>query len=168
MITSKEYIDRHGLVCPFCLTEDSLSGEEVNIEAGAAFQEVSCHKCDSRWVDNYSLTSFTVIQEPQPEKPEHHVLIVLSTAHLTKSGLAALEGLRADDSRSAGPGMYADPFTYGWWITLAPIDESNKDDEYIADELRLIRQYADNEGATAIRLDADGPIVPGLPHYNHN
>lgn len=166
MITNEEYVENHmGAVCPFCLSDEELSGQSVDITAGGAMQEMSCGKCGGSWNDIYKLISFEVVEEPK-DKAERHLLVVLSTAHLTKDGITAMEGL-AGETRNAGPGMYADAFTYGWWLTLTPLEEQDPDEQYITEELRAIREYADKMGATVIRLDAAGPIVPELPHFNH-
>lgn len=50
----KKYIASGGVVCPFCGGED-IGGGFVNIEAGTAWQHVTCGECDRAWTDVYKL-----------------------------------------------------------------------------------------------------------------
>ena len=48
------YVDGGGLVCPFC-DGAILDGGPVEVEEGAAFQEMTCGDCGEVWTDVYFL-----------------------------------------------------------------------------------------------------------------
>lgn len=53
-----DYIASGGTKCPFCGSYD-ITGGSVEIDAGIAWQEVSCSGCEKTWRDDYSLVGFT-------------------------------------------------------------------------------------------------------------
>lgn len=57
MQTNQQYIDNEGTQCPYCNSHD-IEGQEVNIDAGSAWQDVSCNACGQEWQDTYTLTGF--------------------------------------------------------------------------------------------------------------
>ena len=50
-----EYISSGGIKCPVCGDWD-ITGGSVQIDAGVAWQDVSCSNCDYEWTDIYTLT----------------------------------------------------------------------------------------------------------------
>jgi len=50
----RAYIKGKGMTCPFC-GAGHIQGGFVQIEAGKAFQEMSCTECERRWKDVYQL-----------------------------------------------------------------------------------------------------------------
>jgi len=52
----KEYVDSDGVHCPYCHSTD-IEGGSVNVDAGTAWQEISCIECGESWQDVYMLTS---------------------------------------------------------------------------------------------------------------
>jgi hydrogenase maturation factor len=50
----KKYVDGGGVRCPFC-SGDDIVGQSVQIEAGAAWQDMSCSDCNAVWTDSYKL-----------------------------------------------------------------------------------------------------------------
>lgn len=50
----KWYLDHKGVKCPKCHSSD-IEGQEVTVEAGEAYQDVSCSECGYRWQDVYQL-----------------------------------------------------------------------------------------------------------------
>lgn len=58
----KKYLDRRGVECPFCESSD-IEGQEINIDGGGAWQEVSCNTCGKSWNDLYELTGIEEIEE---------------------------------------------------------------------------------------------------------
>ena len=54
------YLRAGGCCCPFCGDAD-IVGLSVEIDAGIAWQEVSCSACDKARCDQYSLTGFQPI-----------------------------------------------------------------------------------------------------------
>lgn len=47
--------------CPHCGSED-VEGGEVNVDAGGAWQEVTCNECGATWNDVYKLTGFSELE----------------------------------------------------------------------------------------------------------
>ena len=64
----RDYIESHGLLCPFCKT-DRIEGYSVTISEGRAFQDVSC-ECGAEWTDRYDLKKMQDIKEPISEECE--------------------------------------------------------------------------------------------------
>lgn len=61
MKTQEEYIEDSG-ECPRC-GSDEIEGEEITIENGQAFQDVSCFQCGLRWQDQYLLNKFIILED---------------------------------------------------------------------------------------------------------
>jgi hypothetical protein len=57
----EKYIAAGGVICPACGSDD-IGGASIAIEAGCAFQNVSCNVCDAEWTDEYKLTGITEAQ----------------------------------------------------------------------------------------------------------
>jgi hypothetical protein len=55
--TNAEYLAHGGTQCPFCGSRDT-AGDEVNIEAGSAWQDRFCNDCSADWQDTYTLTGY--------------------------------------------------------------------------------------------------------------
>ncbi len=53
---AKQYLEQHGLACPFCGSQD-IEGGSMDFEAGEIAQRISCHECDERWTDVYKLAA---------------------------------------------------------------------------------------------------------------
>jgi len=58
MIDKATYIKAKGLVCPHCGAE-SIEGGFIQVEAGEAFQGMSCSQCQGKWQDVYRLVDVT-------------------------------------------------------------------------------------------------------------
>ena len=58
MIDKDTYIKAKGLRCPFCESE-SIEGGFIQVEAGEAFQDMSCSQCQGKWQDVYRLVDVT-------------------------------------------------------------------------------------------------------------
>lgn len=56
-LNNEEYIAHGGTRCPFCGSLD-IEGQEVNIDAGQAWQDVLCNRCHKEWQDTYTLTGY--------------------------------------------------------------------------------------------------------------
>ncbi|WP_420213369.1 hypothetical protein ACN8ZM_39810 (plasmid) [Burkholderia aenigmatica] len=54
-----EYVGARGARCPSCGTSAGLRGEEVTIDAGAAYQRVGCETCGGSWSDRYRLVGYS-------------------------------------------------------------------------------------------------------------
>jgi len=53
---AKEYLEQHGLACPFCGSWD-IEGGSMDFEAGEIAQRISCHACNEQWTDVYKLVA---------------------------------------------------------------------------------------------------------------
>lgn len=50
----KKYVEGGGVKCPSCENED-IVGDDVLLDEGGAYQEMSCNACDFEWTDLYNL-----------------------------------------------------------------------------------------------------------------
>lgn len=67
VMSEAEYVEHRGLMCPVCKSEN-IEAEEVNIDAGTAWQEISCKNCNSRWEDSYTLTGYSNLVRGDEER----------------------------------------------------------------------------------------------------
>ena len=51
-----EYLEQHGLACPYCGSWD-IAGGSMDFEAGEIAQRISCHECNEQWADVYKLAA---------------------------------------------------------------------------------------------------------------
>ena len=51
---AKQYLEQHGLECPFCGSAD-IAGGSMSFDWSEIAQEVSCHECGEMWTDVYKL-----------------------------------------------------------------------------------------------------------------
>lgn len=63
-LSEKEYVKRGDNCCPFC-GFDQVEGGGVDVNEDEASQEVTCQRCLASWYDEYKLTGYTVINEPE-------------------------------------------------------------------------------------------------------
>lgn len=83
MKSQREYI-RTSSRCPCCDSSD-VEGGFVEIDAGAAFQNVGCINCEFSWTDNYKLIGYHFERENVPEIVETPApLADQLTRHLTE------------------------------------------------------------------------------------
>jgi hypothetical protein len=71
-LTNKQYLKAKGRKCPNCHSTE-IEGQEVNVEAGTAFQEMGCNECNASWMDTYVLTGYTnlgVSEEDEEDEEE--------------------------------------------------------------------------------------------------
>lgn len=54
-MTDEEYVERDGLRCPFCRS-DNITAQEWN----PPYETVDCHDCEERWYDVYKLLGYEV------------------------------------------------------------------------------------------------------------
>ena len=64
MIDKETYIKAKGLRCPFCGAE-SIEGGFIQVEAGEAFQDMSCSQCQGKWQDVYRLVDVVPIEKEE-------------------------------------------------------------------------------------------------------
>ncbi len=68
-LTNGQYIKVGGTRCPFCESLD-ITGNEVNIDAGVAWQDVYCNECHQEWQDTYTLTGYATTNSNNVEVRE--------------------------------------------------------------------------------------------------
>lgn len=61
-MTDAEYLATGGTQCPVCRATD-ISGGEVNVDAGSAYQVVTCGACGASWNDVYTLAGYSELEE---------------------------------------------------------------------------------------------------------
>lgn len=55
-LTNNEYVERKGLVCPHCLSNDiQCTLHNLEIEEGMLYQNVLCFTCGEEWTEKYQL-----------------------------------------------------------------------------------------------------------------
>ena len=64
MIGKEIYIKAKGLICPYCRAE-SIEGGFIQVEAGEAFQDMSCSQCGNQWQDVYRLVDVVPIEKEE-------------------------------------------------------------------------------------------------------
>ena len=62
MLTSKEYVKKEGLICPFCGSTNVHENSSVDRSDGTTFyQDIICLNCEKEWQDIFTLTSYSEI-----------------------------------------------------------------------------------------------------------
>jgi transcription elongation factor Elf1 len=57
----KAYIQNSGCFCPICNSGD-VSGSNIQIDGGIAWQEIDCGNCNASWRDYYKLAGYENLQ----------------------------------------------------------------------------------------------------------
>lgn len=57
-----EYLEHGGVYCPFCHSDDIISGP-MKTDVGIAWQHAECCKCGSTWRDEYDLVNISNIEK---------------------------------------------------------------------------------------------------------
>jgi predicted Zn-ribbon and HTH transcriptional regulator len=60
----KPYIQRRGVACPFCASSN-IEGRQFDVQAGTAWQPMSCTDCGREWNDVYTLDTISEIRQPE-------------------------------------------------------------------------------------------------------
>jgi hypothetical protein len=58
MLTPEEYVEKGGLLCPICESEE-IEGHSGDFGTEAC-QKMSCNECEAIWYDTYKLTGFFI------------------------------------------------------------------------------------------------------------
>ena len=61
-LTSREYVQKRGMVCPFCDSED-ITGGSYDMEDNKVYLTVICRSCKREWEDIYELTGYEPYEE---------------------------------------------------------------------------------------------------------
>jgi Zn-finger nucleic acid-binding protein len=64
MIDKATYIKVKGLMCPYCGAE-SVEGGFIEVQAGEAFQNMSCSQCRGKWQDIYHLADVVLLRKEE-------------------------------------------------------------------------------------------------------
>lgn len=68
-LTDAQYVKKGGNCCPFCRSTN-IEGDGVDVKEGGSSQEVTCQNCNASWYDEYNLTGYSVINEPESDGGE--------------------------------------------------------------------------------------------------
>ncbi len=82
----KPYIESGGVACPFC-ESSNIEGRQFDVQAGTAWQPMSCTDCNREWNDVYRLDAISEIRQSE-------VPVASDNAASTVSVLEAREQLR--------------------------------------------------------------------------
>lgn len=58
-----KYLQQGGVNCPHCQSQD-IEGQEVDINAGRAYQNCDCAACGATWTDVYMLADCDHLEIP--------------------------------------------------------------------------------------------------------
>ena len=62
IMTVLQYMTNGACKCPVCHSEE-IEGGPIEIDAGQAWQPMSCNACPATWNDVYKLTGFSELKE---------------------------------------------------------------------------------------------------------
>ena len=62
-LTDQQYVQRQGLVCPFCQGHDLGPASGVTLETDVATQEIRCNSCKRTWEDIFTLSGYREVEE---------------------------------------------------------------------------------------------------------
>ena len=69
-LTDQQYVQRQGLVCPFCQGDDLDTRSPVTLKTDVATQEIRCNACGKVWDDVFTLSGYREVEEVrQPVSP---------------------------------------------------------------------------------------------------
>lgn len=60
-MTDEQYVKTGGTKCPVCESTDIVGGS-VEVNAGSAWQKISCNDCDATWNDVYKLVGYAELE----------------------------------------------------------------------------------------------------------
>lgn len=60
-LSNEQYVAKGGTQCPVCRATD-ISGGEVNVDAGHAYQAITCNVCSATWNDVYTLVGYSELE----------------------------------------------------------------------------------------------------------
>lgn len=84
-MSQSQYLAKKGVHCPFC-GSDEISGESINVDAGAAEQEVSCLVCGAQWTDTYLLAGYRFNHRPTEEEAANAEVDEVEQTHEDRVG----------------------------------------------------------------------------------
>lgn len=62
-LTAEQYLKKNGTQCPYCgAGAEQLSGMQVEVDEGHAWQEVGCCVCGKSWNDIYKLVDVDFVE----------------------------------------------------------------------------------------------------------
>ena len=69
-LTDQQYVQRQGLVCPFCHGDDLGIRSPVTQKTDVATQEIKCNGCGRVWDDVFILSGYREVEDvSQPVSP---------------------------------------------------------------------------------------------------
>jgi hypothetical protein len=61
-MTDAQYSTRGGCHCPSCGSSAGISGGQLEVDGGTAWQRVECSECEASWSDTYTLTGYSDLE----------------------------------------------------------------------------------------------------------
>jgi len=59
MLTEQEYVDKSGLFCPYCESDQIEPMESVQVDGTVGLQGIMCADCKKTWTDIFRLTGYS-------------------------------------------------------------------------------------------------------------
>lgn len=60
-MSDREYVRSSGTKCPVCRSTQ-ISGEQLEVDAGTAWQPMKCSDCHATWNDTYQLVGYNELE----------------------------------------------------------------------------------------------------------
>lgn len=61
-MTSQQYLDKGGAVCPYCNSGNLHSNPDVQFSGNVIFQPVVCLDCKQEWTDEFTLSGYSPVE----------------------------------------------------------------------------------------------------------
>lgn len=66
VLSSEEYVNKGGIVCPFCTSTNAVQANDIEVNGIHAFQDVICLSsaggCGNEWTDEFTLTRYSPVE----------------------------------------------------------------------------------------------------------
>ena len=68
LMTDKEYVDRSGLVCPVCHS-DEITTTDSDHDGSIIYVNIRCYGCNAEWTEQYKLSGYGEVYLEGSETP---------------------------------------------------------------------------------------------------
>ena len=63
LLTSEEYVAKHGVLCPACLSDNIRSTQQLQHDDMHCWQSCKCDDCEQEWDDHYELVGYYPLED---------------------------------------------------------------------------------------------------------
>ena len=63
LLTSEEYVAKHGQLCPACLSDKVRSTQQLQQDDMNCWQSCKCDDCGQEWDDHYELVGYYPLED---------------------------------------------------------------------------------------------------------